>query len=465
MTGRKIHIVSPNLFDLSIKRNVFDGEIWAIAGFLDKRGHTVQVHDGYYSKTAPLGEILRRVDNSDPITILIHLWKVEAFGEELLGTLRTLEQIKRESSRAVSVIGFGYLAKQVSGMANSSTNSALDAVISANGVHYMTGLDPEIESIASDTHAYLTGSDTDFPLTDILTEYGHDLLTETSVVSLHASRGCRSRCTFCCYNSDLNPGWYGRPMATVAEEVAQIIRNSPARNIAFFDNDFGGSEVELTERAKDMLFHFERLGIAGEPSISLNIRSECLNAENVAILAKAGVKTMLVGLESFNPQTRARIFGKKLDLDHLHSALRHCKAHGVTILLSYILWHPWQTIEGLREEVSAIQEVGRHYVPQFLTRSALQVVPGTPIDKRLVREGLIGAQDGEERSFLFACENVGRLHATLSNWLKAKMADLDLSGSKQDQVRQISLLKLEELELYKTVLCEAEPTSLLEAQG
>lgn len=247
-------------------------------------------------------------------------------------------------------------------------------------------------------------------------------------------------------------------MDAVAEEVAQIIRVSPARNIAFFDNDFGGSEEELTERAKEMLAHFKRLGIAGEASISLNIRSECLNEESIAILAEAGVKTMLVGLESFNPQTRTRIFGKKLDLDHLRSVVRHCKANEVTILLSYILWHPWQTIAGLREELAAIQNIGRHHVPQFLTRSALQVIPGTPIEKRLIREGLMGPQNCSERSFVFADKCTGELHAMFSNWLKTGLAGLDMSGSKQDQVREIALLKLEELELYQSILAEAGST-------
>lgn len=290
------------------------------------------------------------------------------------------------------------------------------------------------------------------PLVSFLCETPN-ALTEKSVVSLHASRGCRSRCTFCAYNSDLTPGWVPQPIDAIVAEIEEVLTRTPCRKIAFFDSDFGGGVEELTHRSEALHNTMRSRHLLGKVQIAINVRSDCLTEYNMFLLHEIGVRTMLVGLESLNDVWRTRIFWKRLDVKHIMRVFIGADNLGVHVLLSYILWHPWQTLESLHDEICALVHLGRHRVPQFLSRSVLRVVPGTTIEARLKRDGLL--QGGVfYREFNFLDKRVGDMFRRYNDWLNRQFRLISRSpvADREHYIDMIAALKIQELTMYQSDL-------------
>ncbi len=236
-----------------------------------------------------------------------------------------------------------------------------------------------------------------------------------AVVSVSASRGCYGRCTFCAYNADLGGGWQELPIASVIADIAHLHRLTGATRFAFADSDFGGTAVACQQRARQLAAALAAEGLTGKLSLSISVRSETLDPQTVRVLADAGVRSMLLGVESFNAETLHRLYGKRQDLPHLSEVVQAADACGITTVASYILWHPWQTMDSVRRELGAIEAFGRHRIAQFMARSRLLVIPGTVIEQKIRAAGLLDAAPFERR-FRFADPAVCTLYQELGGW-------------------------------------------------
>jgi hypothetical protein len=286
--------------------------------------------------------------------------------------------------------------------------------------------DPAVRAVIADTAAHLTGHT---PLTGL--DRDDVPYSPAAVVSVSASRGCRSRCTFCAYNADLGGGWTALPIAAAVADIAHLHRLTGAVRFAFADTDFGGTPAACQQRAVELLDHLHRHRLAGALRLSINVRSETLTPATIDVLAAAGVDVMLIGVESFNPNTLRRLYGKRQDLDHLREVVTAADNAGITTVASYILWHPWQTLDSLRLELAAIGTFGRHRIPQFMARSRLLVVPGTVAENQIRRAGLLDEAPFHRR-FRFADPAAAELDQALTDWYARHAAPI-LAGLSEDQ--------------------------------
>ncbi|MGI5238849.1 hypothetical protein [Dactylosporangium sp. CA-139066] len=156
-------------------------------------------------------------------------------------------------------------------------------------------------------------------------------------------------------------------------------------------------------------------------SFAISVRPETLTPGSVAVLDEAGVRTMLIGVESLNPDTLHQRYGKRQDLAHLQHVVAAADAAGVTVVGSYILWHPWQTLPGLAAEIAALNEFGRYRVPQFMARSRLHVIPGTVIERQIRNAGLLD-EHTFHRAFRIADPASAALDADLQHWFTTNAA-------------------------------------------
>jgi hypothetical protein len=154
---------------------------------------------------------------------------------------------------------------------------------------------------------------------------------------------------------------------------------------------------------------------------------------------------MLIGVESFTEETLHRLYGKRQDLAHLTEVVAAADACGITTVASYILWHPWQTIPGIRRELDAIEAFGRWRIPQFMARSQLLVIPGTVIEHKLRRSGLLDARPFERR-FRFADPSASALHQALGGWFEQTALPVltGLSERRADDISALAALKAAE---------------------
>jgi hypothetical protein len=428
----RVVLYAPALYEMQFKQHHVDGEALALYACLRGEGYECWYLDAY----------CRALDTPSPAqaimagqadALLVHLWTSDAYGPRLRVIADELAAVRRDCG--VPVLAFGPLA--VSAAAELAGHGAVDAVIRA-------GHQPQLAAgpagIAAAVGRFLSGH---VPLTAL----GRADLPypADAVVSVSASRGCRGRCTFCAYNADLGGGWLEMPIDAIVADIAHLHRQTGATRFAFADSDFGGTRPACRERATHLLAGLTRHGLAGTLSLSINVRSGTLDAETIRILADAGVRTMLIGVESLSDSTLHRIYGKRQDQAHLAAVIEAADRCGITVVASYILWHPWQTLPGIRQELAAIEALGRHRIPQFMARSRLLVIPGTVMERHVRRSRLLDEAPFQRR-FRFADPGASLLHDDLAAWFEREALPVIsvLSEDRPGDLTTLAQLKIAE---------------------
>jgi hypothetical protein len=423
-------LYAPKLYDLDFKQHHIDGDALALSAHLRREGFTCTLLDAYY-RTVQTPTLARVLDTAGPAVdvVLVHLWTSDAYGPRLEAIADELATVRCE--QGVPVVGFGPLAV-----------SAADELLAHGAIDQAVGLErsrpastelPALAGLGSAIDRYLRSP---APLTTLASA---DLPTMVdAVVSVSASRGCRGRCTFCAYNADLGGSWVELSIDQAVADIAHLHRLTGAKQFAFADSDFGGSQAVCRERARQLLTVLVAQGLVGKLSLSISVRSETLEPETVRLLAAAGVRTMLIGVESLSADTLHRLYGKRQDLAHLTEIVTAADECGITTVASYILWHPWQTIDGLAQELDEIEAFGRWRIPQFMARSRLLVIPGTVTEQKIRRAGLLDEAPFERR-FRFADPAITTLYEELTSWFEINMLPV-LSGLSEERSGDLTTL-------------------------
>src|SRR5207253_5995796 len=114
---------------------------------------------------------------------------------------------------------------------------------------------------------------------------------------------------------------------------------------------------------------------------------------------------------------------------------------------------PLQTLEGVRNEIEEIVAWGRHRIPQFLSRSQLTVVRGTPIERILKGRGLIETRPPFDIRARFVDPHAARWLSLAQAWLQREFEEMPRPGGDSDNLfGEIARLKLRELEMYRAGL-------------
>jgi hypothetical protein len=430
-------LYAPRLCELGFKQHHIDGDALALSAHLRREGFVCTLLDAYY-RAAPTPTLAEAVETADPAVdaVLVHLWTSDAYGPRLKGIANELSAVRRRYG--VPVVGFGPLA--VSAASELLAHGAIDQAVGLgrNGLA-STGV-PAAADLGAAIGRYLTSP------TPLTTLTGADLpAMADAVVSVSTSRGCRGRCTFCAYNADLGGGWLELSINQAADDIVHLHRQTGARRFALADSDFGGTRATCRARARQLLQALLDRGLTDQLSLSVNVRSETLEPETVRLLAASGVRTMLIGVESLNEHTLHRLYGKRQDLNHLTRVIAAADECGITVVASYILWHPWQTMDGLRQELAAVEAFGRWRIPQFMARSRLLVIPGTVIEQKIRRAGLLDTAPFERR-FRFADPQVRALYQELGEWFDTTVLPVltGLSEERADDLTTLAELKIAE---------------------
>ncbi|MGQ0777498.1 MAG: B12-binding domain-containing radical SAM protein [Pseudonocardiales bacterium] len=432
----RVLLYAPTLHESGFKQRHIDGEALVLYAYLKATHHDCVLLDAYYrGRPAPdFATVLTEGPSFD--AVVVHLWTSDAYGPRL-------RQIANELAMArltydVPVIGFGPLA--TSAQHELRDHGAIDHAVGLAPATAPVPLHIPVARLIGDMGAHLTRHTPLTGLTSSDVPYPPD-----AVVSVSASRGCRSRCTFCAYNADLGGGWHELSVAAAVADLAHLHRLTGATRFAFADTDFGGTLDACHRRARALRDTLAAQGLIGTVTLAINIRSETLTPDTVTELAEAGVRTMLLGVESFNDTTLRRLYGKRQDLDHLHRIVSAADACGVTTVASYILWHPWQSIDSLRGELASIDAFGRHRIAQFMARSRLLVIPGTAIEQRIRQAGLLDAAPFHRR-FRFADRAAAELHDALVHRFETTTAPAlaRLSEERHGDLAMLARLKIDE---------------------
>jgi radical SAM superfamily enzyme YgiQ (UPF0313 family) len=222
-----------------------------------------------------------------------------------------------------------------------------------------------------------------FPRRDLVAQYRshYHLHYYPGTYSIEMARGCRFRCTFC----SVWQHHHGTFEVESAERTIKELAEQPSTYTVIVD-DLAFSDVALTNRLIDGI---KANGI--KKRYWAQIRADNVSPKNPAKrkehhrmferLAEAGLDTVLIGLESFDPAELKRV-NKGLAPERNVEALRVLRDLDIKVMGAQIVFPDWDVADFDRT-IELNQTLGIE-VPQF---TILTPLPGTPDYQRAVASG------------------------------------------------------------------------------
>jgi hopanoid biosynthesis associated radical SAM protein HpnJ len=194
-------------------------------------------------------------------------------------------------------------------------------------------------------------------------------------LSLHAGRGCKSRCTFCLWPQTVGGHRYRtRSVGHVIEEIAWCRQAFPQVKEFFFDDD---TFTDDRPRAEAIARGLGRLGITWSCNAKANVPRETLK-----IMRDNGLRLLLVGYESGNQRILHNI-KKGLRVDMARAFTKTCHDLGIAIHGTFILGLPGETKETIEETIRFAVEINPHTVQVSIAAP----YPGTSLYRQAIENG------------------------------------------------------------------------------
>jgi len=196
------------------------------------------------------------------------------------------------------------------------------------------------------------------------------------------------KCKFCSWPT-LYPRFRVRSVRNVLDEIGLLIKHLGIREIM---DDTGTFPVGkwLEDFCKGMI---ER-GYNGKISIDCNMRANALNQEQYNLMAKAGFRLVLYGLESGNQKTLDRL-DKGTKVDDITNACRAAANAGLSPHLTAMVGYPWETKEDAERSVSLAKEIFKNSWADTLQATIVIPYPGTRLFAECKAKGLLKTEDWE----------------------------------------------------------------------
>jgi radical SAM superfamily enzyme YgiQ (UPF0313 family) len=213
-------------------------------------------------------------------------------------------------------------------------------------------------------------------------------------LTVQTSRGCPHKCEFCASSVLLTPRYKVKPVEKVIAEIREIKKIWPKPFIEFAeDNSF-----VHREHYKKLMRELAKENVRWFTEADVRVAED---EELLALIRDAGCQQILIGFES--PQ-RTGLFGIELknnwklrQQDFYREAIAKIQSHGITVNGCFILGLDGDTRDVFGDVLDFVRSSGLYEVQiTFMT-----AFPGTPLQRRLEREGRILRDDAWELCTLF----------------------------------------------------------------
>lgn len=194
------------------------------------------------------------------------------------------------------------------------------------------------------------------------------------VAVISSSRGCPHTCSFCITPNMYGRRWRARSADSVVAEIEEVYHRYGYRAVAFCDDNFTVSPRRVLEICSMLL----------ERKLDLwwwclsSVNTLLSNEEMIEQMARAGARTVYIGVESANPST-LKEFKKNIAQDGPFKAVDLLRRHGVEAFASFILGGIDEDVRSVRQTIRLARELDTA-VAQF---TILTPYPGTALFKEL----------------------------------------------------------------------------------
>ncbi|MFH1024001.1 MAG: radical SAM protein [Planctomycetota bacterium] len=207
-----------------------------------------------------------------------------------------------------------------------------------------------------------------------------------SPLQIQTKRGCALSCAYCTYNRIEGAGWRLRNPERVADEVAEIVRETGVRRIEFTDSTFN---MPL-RHAKAVLRAILARGLGELTLRTMGLNPGVVDEELVVLMKQAGFSEVDVGAESCSNKTLGGL-GKNFRMGAIEKTGALFRRHGIPVVWYLLVGGPGESPETLEE---TFENIDRIAAPWDLVNVGvgLRVYKGSPVAEEVI--------DGTEDGFL-----------------------------------------------------------------
>lgn len=200
-------------------------------------------------------------------------------------------------------------------------------------------------------------------------------VTDTSKLTVTiTSIGCRYNCTFCI---PATIPYKQREMNNVIEELSRL-QDMGFKHVVFHDSNFASDRDYVFKLCEKMISNKNRL------TWTCQTRVDTVDDEILAIMKKAGCKTIEFGVES-GDDTVLKEMNKKITLEQIRTAFKAVKKHKIRTVGFFILGMPGETKETIGRTIDLAIELDCDYASFSLPMPH----PGTRLGESVRKNGWV----------------------------------------------------------------------------
>ena len=202
-----------------------------------------------------------------------------------------------------------------------------------------------------------------------------------------AARDCWwGKCSFCSWTT-LYPEWRRRTPAQLLDEIHHLVERRGVREI-FDDSGCFPTGAWLREFCEGMVSS----GLASHVTLGCNMIPGALDAEQYRLMARAGFKFVLFGLESAQHATLERI--NKCPLaKNVEESMRLAHEAGLRPHVTCMIGYPWETADDARRTIALTRSLFDRGWIDTLQATIVIPYPGTPLFRECRKNGWLRTED------------------------------------------------------------------------
>ncbi|HBP64589.1 MAG TPA: B12-binding domain-containing radical SAM protein, partial [Desulfosporosinus sp.] len=219
-------------------------------------------------------------------------------------------------------------------------------------------------------------------------------------VNLQGSRGCYGGCTFCYINPFYGQGsqWRGRTPENIIAEIDDLIAQHKIRNFYFTDPNFFGPGERGQQRALRLATLLKSRNIR----FGIEARVNDIHEETISALVEAGLRHILIGLESGSDSSLKRI-NKMTTVAQNENAIKILRQYGIEPNIGFIMFEPDSSLVDIRVNFEFLRRndlIKKLVITANMLYHHLIVLKGTKAHRDLLEAGRLEVQASTYESLL-----------------------------------------------------------------
>lgn len=185
---------------------------------------------------------------------------------------------------------------------------------------------------------------------------------------VYATRGCPFSCMFC--QRVLGNKVRRRSVENIVQEIGWVLDTFKTKSFWFSDETFGANRKWTFE----LLEHMIEKGIPSKATWHAQTRANLITEDLLTKMKQAGCDGLAFGVETGNREILVKT-NKKIKLEDAENAVKLTKKIGVRTRAFFILGHPYETIETIRDTIAFAVKLNT----DFVSFAVMVPYPGTEV--------------------------------------------------------------------------------------